>query len=53
MVGSWGRSEVGSAHLPTWSEDRARVLVRRWGSPVLRLAPHLPTRVWSDVVTLY
>ena len=39
---------MGQTHLPTWSEVGARLVVGRWGRPVLRLAPHLPTRVWSE-----
>ena len=49
-----GWSEVGAGQklgmpqLPTWSKDGATLVVRRWGRLVLRLAPHLPTRVRSE-----
>ena len=49
-----GWSEVGAGRklglpqLPTWSKDGATLVVGRWGRPVLRPAPHLPTRVWLE-----
>ena len=52
MIFWW--SEVGAGqkmglhHLLTWSEVGARLVVGRWGSPVLRLAPQLPTGIWSE-----
>ena len=40
--------KLGLPHLPTWSEDGARVVVGRWGCPILRPVPHLLTSVWSE-----
>ena len=40
--------KLGLYHLPTWSEVGARLVVKRWGSPVLRLVPQLLTRVWLE-----